>query len=156
LPASILTQLNRSFPASNRLKNAKSVHRNSVDGKLDVLKGREKHQESAGSSSSASEPDQDEVFDYDRQEEVEEHGQTILATALDKAVVKFEDKQTSMLIRNEYVMVREFIHAAPKLTSAAGTISSTGTTSRWTRPSCPTRTTIMSSFDPGLNAMLES
>lgn len=109
---SILTQLHHSFPVSSRQKNAKSVHRNSVVGKLDVLKGREEHQESAGSSSSASsasEPDQDEVFDYDRQDEVEEHGQTILATALDKAVVKFEDKQTNMLIRNEYVMIRKFL-----------------------------------------------
>jgi len=113
----MLTQVTHSFPASNRLKNAKSVHRNSVEGKLDVLKGREEHQESAGSSASASEPDQDEVFDYDRQEEVEEHGQTIFATALDKAVVKFEDKQTSLLIRNEYVMTRKSVHARPKLTS---------------------------------------
>jgi len=107
LPASVLTKLHHSFPASNRQKNAKSVHRNSVEGKLDVLKGKEEHQESGGSSSSASEPDQDEVFDYDRQDELEEHGQTILATALDKAVVKFEDKQTSMLIRNEYVVRRK-------------------------------------------------
>jgi hypothetical protein len=115
----VLIQLCYSFPASNRLKNAKSVHRNSVEGKLDVLKGREEHQETgssgSGSSSSASEPDQDEVFDYDRQGELEEHGQTILATALDKAVVKFEDNQTNMLIRNEYVIDRSFIHIATKL-----------------------------------------
>ena len=107
-----LTQPHHSFPASSRQKNAKSVHRDSVVGKLDVLKGREEHQETGGSSSSASEPDQDEIFDYDRQEELEEHGQTVLATALDKAVVKFEDKQTSMLIRNEYVMSRNTEHAA--------------------------------------------
>jgi hypothetical protein len=115
----LLTYLHHSFPASNRLKNAKSVHRNSVEGKLDVLKGREEHQETgssgSGSSSSASEPDQDEIFDYDRQGELEEHGQTILATALDKAVVKFEDKQTNMLIRNEYVISRSFIHATSEL-----------------------------------------
>jgi len=112
----LLRELPHRFPASNRQKNAKSVHRSSVEGKLDVLKGKEEHQESGGSSSSASEPDQDEVFDYDRQDELEEHGQTILATALDKAVVKFEDKQTSLLIRNEYVVVGNFMQAATKLT----------------------------------------
>lgn len=77
-----------------------------MDGKQDVLNGKVEHEESGGSSSSssssASEPDQDEVYVRGPPSDSDERGQSILAMALDRAVVKFEDTQTTMLVKNEY------------------------------------------------------
>lgn len=83
----------------------KEHHRKRLAGKQDALSDKVEQQESEGSSSSASEPDQDELHVRDRDPALfgsDERGQTVLAMALDRAVAKFEDTQTTMLVKNEY------------------------------------------------------
>lgn len=100
--AAWLTAL-KSFPTSSRQRNAKAVHRNQIEGKKDVLSGRACDPEhgSSSSSSSSSEPEQDAVDEYGYEDDLEEHGHDVLAIALDRAVVKFEDHQITMLVKTE-------------------------------------------------------
>lgn len=93
-----------SYLPTQRERN-KEHHRKRLAPKQDGLDDKVEQQESEGSSSSASEPDQDELYVRDRDPALfasDERGQTVLAMALDKAVAKFEDTQTTMLVKNEY------------------------------------------------------
>jgi hypothetical protein len=87
-----------------RRTNERDVNRKHDLSKQDHLNGKKEHLESGSSGSSCSEPEEDAAHYEDIPfDEPEQRGELVLALALDKAVIKFEDNQTTMLVKNEYV-----------------------------------------------------
>jgi hypothetical protein len=96
------------FPRTNQelgVKNAKMAQRH------DIIDSRVTHSDSSGDempdeSSVAPEPDAEITYSFDAPKGPT-HGSTVLSTALAKAVERFENNETEMLVKNEYEVLGE-------------------------------------------------